>query len=334
MGSYLASRLGQAVVVIFGVTLVTFLALHVVPGDVAVMIGGERATPGQLAHIRQQLGLNDPLWIQYWRYISSAVQGNFGTSLETYQPASTVVLQAFPLTFQLAVLALIVASVAGTSLGVLAARHQGGPLDALSTVVSMVGTASPVFWTGLILLLLGGALLGIFPIGGAISSGSSLKAVTGLTLLDAIITGNWGALGDVSLHLVLPVLTLSLLPTAIIARISRAGMIEVLRLDYVRTARAKGAPRARVTLRHALPNVLLPLITTIGLQFGTLLSGAVLTETVFGLPGLGRVVVNAILARDYPVVQATVILTAIVFTLVNLLVDITYGLVDPRVREG
>lgn len=334
MASYLASRLGQAVVVIFGVTLVTFLALHVVPGDVAVMIGGERATATQLAHIREQLGLNDPLWVQYWKYISNAVQGNFGTSLETYQPASTVVLQAFPLTIQLAVLALIVASLAGISLGVLAARHQGGPLDALSSVVSIIGTASPVFWTGLVLLLLGGAVLGIFPIGGAISTGSNLKTVTGFTLVDAIITGNGPALGDVSLHLVLPVLTLALLPTAIIARISRAGMIEVLRLDYVRTARAKGAPMARVTLRHALPNVLLPLITTIGLQFGTLLSGAVLTETVFDLPGLGRVVVNAILARDYPVVQATVILTAIVFTLVNLLVDITYGLVDPRVREA
>src|SRR5579884_2972719 len=312
MARYVAGRVLQAVLVVLGVTVITFVALHVVPGDVAQMIGGEKATPQQIAEIRRQLGLDDPLWVQYWRFLSSAVRGDFGISLQTRRPAVQEVLTAFPLTFQLAVLALAVAVVAGGWLGIVSATRAGGPAEGAAMLVTMVGTSAPVFWTGLLLLLLGGSVLRLFPIGGVLSSGVELDRITGIPLLDGLLTGNWPALGDVLWHLVLPVLTLALLPTA----------------------RAKGASRARVLYRHALPNALLPVVTTVGLQFGTLLSGAILTETVFALPGLGRVAVNAILSRDYPVIEAMVVLTAVVFTVINLIVDLSYGLLDPRQRPG
>jgi ABC-type dipeptide/oligopeptide/nickel transport system permease component len=332
LARYVVGRTLQAVLVVFGVTVITFVALHVVPGDVAQMIAGDKATPQQLARIRQQLGLNDPLWVQYGRFLGAAVRGDFGVSLQTHRPAVTEVLNAFPLTFELAVLALGVAIVAGVWLGIISATRRGSVADGGAILVTLVGTSAPVFWTGL-LLLLGGSTLRIFPIGGILSSGAHLQQITGMPVVDALVTGNWLELGDALLHLVLPVITLSLLPTAVIARITRAGMLEVVRQAYVQTARAKGAARARILYRHALPNALLPVVTTIGLQFGTLLSGAILTETVFALPGLGRVAVNAILSRDYPVIEATVVLTAALFTVINLLVDLAYGLLDPRQRQ-
>ncbi|HZV49820.1 MAG TPA: ABC transporter permease [Candidatus Dormibacteraeota bacterium] len=334
MARYVAGRVLQAVLVVLGVTVITFVALHVVPGDVAQMIGGEKATPQQIAEIRRQLGLDDPLWVQYWRFLSSAVRGDFGISLQTRRPAVQEVLTAFPLTFELAVLALAVAGAVGVWLGIASATRAGGMAEGTAMLVTLVGTSAPVFWTGLLLLLLGGGVLRLFPIGGVLSSGVALDRITGIPLLDGLLTGNWPAVGDVLWHLVLPVVTLALLPTAVIARITRASMLEVLRNPYVQTARAKGASRARVIYRHALPNALLPVVTTIGLQFGTLLSGAILTETVFALPGLGRVAVNAILSRDYPVIEATVVLTAVVFTVINLAVDLSYGLLDPRQRQG
>jgi peptide/nickel transport system permease protein len=333
LARYVVGRVLQAVLVVFGVTMITFVALHVVPGDVAQMIGGDKATPQQLAAIRRQLGLNDPLWVQYWRFLSSAVRGDFGVSLQTHRRAAAEVLTAFPLTFELAVMALAVAVVVGVWLGIVSAARRGSVVDGGAILVTLVGTSAPVFWTGLLLLLLGGSVLRIFPIGGILSSGVRLEQITGLPVLDAILTGNLPALGDALLHLVLPVIALALLPTAVIARITRTGMLEVMQQAYVQTARAKGAGRVRVLYRHALPNALLPVVTTIGLQFGTLLSGAILTETVFALPGLGRVAVNAILSRDYPVIEATVVLTAVVFTVINLLVDLTYGLLDPRQRQ-
>lgn len=334
MARYVATRILQAVLVVFGVTVVTFVALHVVPGDVAQMIAGDKATPQQLARIRQQLGLYDPLWVQYWRFLSSAVRGDFGISLQTRRPAVVEVMNAFPLTFELAVLALVVATCLGVWLGIVSATRRGSVADGGTILLTLVGTSAPVFWTGLLLLLLGGSTLRLFPIGGILSSGVRLEQITGMPVLDALVTLNFPALGDALLHLVLPVITLALLPTAVIARITRAGMLEVVRSAYVQTARAKGAASSRVLYRHALPNALLPVVTTVGLQFGTLLSGAILTETVFALPGLGRVAVNAILSRDYPVIEATVVLMAVVFTVVNLLVDVAYGVLDPRQRVG
>lgn len=329
----MVSRILQAVLVVFGVTVITFVALHVIPGDVALMIGGEKATPQQIAQIRQQLGLDDPLWVQYWSFISSAVRGEFGASLQTHRPAATEVLNAFPLTLQLAILALILATVIGIWLGIVAATRQGSVADGGTMLVTLIGTSAPVFWTGLILLLVGGSQLRLFPIGGILSSNVPLDRITGMPVVDSILTGNLPALGDALRHLVLPVITLAILPTAVIARITRSGMLEVIRRQYVQTARAKGAGRSRVLYRHALPNALLPVVTTVGLQFGTLLSGAILTETVFALPGLGRVAVNAILSRDYPVIEAMVVLTALLFTLINLVVDLAYGLLDPRQRQ-
>jgi len=332
LARFLVRRVLQSILVILGVTIITFLALHVIPGDVAHMIGGEKATPEQIEQIRQQLGLDQPLYVQYWRFLSSAVRGDFGTSLQTHISAMHEVAIAFPLTFQLASLSLLVAAIFGIWLGTIAAVKRGTIVEGLSMAITLIGTSAPVFWIGILLLLFGGARLGWFPIGDVISNSIDLRNITHMTIVDSIITGNWQALGNTLHHLILPVFTLSLLPMAVISRITRAGMLEVLRQDYLRTARAKGVRESIVIFRHALPNAFLPVVTALGLQFGVLLSGAILTETVFNLPGLGRLVISSILFRDFPVIQAIVVVAAVAFTVINLLVDLSYAVFDPRIR--
>ena len=332
MQRFLLNRLLQVIPVLFGITVVAFLAMHVVPGDVAQLIGGEKATEADLARIRQQFGLNDPLYVQYGRFLADAVRGDFGQSLRTHRPAAGEVFTAFPVTFELSLLSLVIATLVGVWAGVVSATHRGGWLDTLVMVTALGGISMPVFWTGTLLMLLGGGLLGLFPIGGLLSQGVSVQTVTGLHLLDSLLTGNGAAALDLLRHLALPAIALATLPTAIIARITRSGMLDVLRQDYITTARAKGLGGAVVVYRHALRNALIPVVTVIGLQFGTLLSGAILTETVFSLPGLGRLAVSAILYRDFPMVQAIVVLTAVVFVMINIVVDLAYGLLDPRIR--
>ncbi|RMF89316.1 MAG: ABC transporter permease [Nitrospinota bacterium] len=332
MTTYVIRRLLAIVPVLLGVSLVVFLGMKMVPGDVAEIMLGEKGSPEELARLREQLGLNAPLYVQYWRFLRRAVTGNFGRSLRTRESALTEVALAFPTTIELSVVALLVAVSIGIPAGVLAAVRPYSLFDNLTMVLVLIGVSMPVFWTALLLMLLGSLRLGWFPISGILSDGITLQRITGIHLLDALLTRNWVAGKDILAHLVLPAIALGTIPIAIIARMTRATMLEVLRQEYITTARAKGLGSWAVIGRHAFKNALIPVVTVVGLQFGNLLSGAVLTETVFAFPGIGRLAVTSILYRDFPVVQALVLLSATLFVLINLLVDLTYAYLDPRIR--
>ncbi len=332
MAAYLARRLLQLVLVLLGVSIVVFFTMHVLPGDVATLLLGERATAPQLADLRQQLGLDQPVFVQYLRFGLGALHGDFGRSLRTNDPAFQEVLAAFPVTLQLALAALAIASLIGVPLGVLAALKPHSWFDNLIMTVSLFGVSMPIFWLGLMLILVFGGALQWLPIGGLMPVGTDTSRVTGMSVVDAVISGQPALIVTSLRYLVLPAATLATIPLALVTRITRSEMLSAAALDHVRTARAKGLPRWRVVVLHTLRNALIPVVTVIGLQLGILLSGAVLTETIFSLPGLGRLMVTAILSRDYPVVQAGALLTAFVFVLVNLLVDISYAWLDPRIR--
>ena len=329
---FIIRRLLQSIPVLLGVSIVVFFGMHVIPGDVAQMILGDKATPQALAHLREQLGLNQSIWVQYWHFISHAVVGDFGTSLRTQNPVWQDIWLAFPVTLQLAVLSLLFALVVGIPIGVRAAVKQNGWFDNIAMVGVLVGISMPVFWIGLILMIVVGVKLNLLPISGLLSITLTLHRITGLTLVDSLLTGNLNAFWDTLKHLILPTITLGTIPTAVITRITRSEMLDVLKQDYIRTAWAKGLRYFAVNYYHALKNALIPVITVSGLQFGALLGGAILTETVFGLPGLGRLAVNSILYRDYPEVQGIVMVSSVIFVLVNLVVDVLYAAVDPRIR--
>ncbi len=332
MGAYLARRLLQLVLVLVGVSLVVFFTMHVLPGDVATLMLGERATASELASLRHQLGLDQPVYVQYFRFAAQALQGDFGRSLRTNDPAFPEVLLAFPVTLQLSLAALAIASLVGVPLGVLAAIKPHSILDNAVMTVSLFGVSMPIFWLGLMLILVFGGVLGWLPIGGLMPIGADIPRITGMSVLDAVLSGKPALVGTSLRYLLLPAATLGTIPLALVTRITRSEMLSAAALDHVRTARAKGLPEWRVVIKHTLRNALIPVVTVIGLQLGILLSGAVLTETIFALPGLGRLMVTSILSRDYPVVQAGALLTAFVFVLVNLMVDISYAYLDPRIR--
>jgi peptide/nickel transport system permease protein len=334
MTRYLVSRIGQLILVLFGVSVIVFFTMHVLPGDVATLLLGERATLAQLASLRHQLGLDQPIFIQYFDFLLQVLQGNFGMSLRSNHAALADVLLAFPVTLQLALAALALAVAIGVPVGIVAGTRPGGILDNLLMTATLFGVSMPIFWLGLMLLLLFGGLLGWLPIGGLMPTGLDVRRVTGMTVIDSLISARPHLIWESLRYLALPAVTLATIPLAMIARITRSEMLAMASLDHVRTARAKGMPERRVILRHILRNALIPVVTVIGLQLGLLLSGAVLTETIFSLPGLGRLMVDSILSRDYPVVQAGALFIAFVFVLVNLVVDLTYGLLDPRIRRS
>jgi ABC-type dipeptide/oligopeptide/nickel transport system permease component len=261
-------------------------------------------------------------------------RGDFGTSLRSNHPALADVWTAFPVTLQLALAALLLASVIGVPIGVVAATRAGGLLDNVLMTATLFGVSMPIFWLGLMLLLVFGAWLEWLPIGGLMPTGVDVPRITGMTVIDSLVSGRFDLMATSLSYLVLPTVTLATIPLAMIARITRSEMLAMASLDHVRTARAKGMPERRVILRHILRNALIPVVTVIGLQLGLLLSGAVLTETIFALPGLGRLMVDSILSRDYPVVQAAAMFAALIFVVVNLAVDLTYGLLDPRIRRS
>ena len=334
MAGMIAGRLAQLVLVIIGVSVIVFLLMHVLPGDVAQMLLGDHATPQSLARLRVQLGLNRPIWVQYARFAGEAVRGNFGVSLQTNRPAFDDVLTAFPVTLQLSVTSLALATIVGVPAGMLAALKPNSWFDNTILTVSLMGISMPVFWLGLMLLLLFGGILGWLPIGGLMPPELQPPRVTGMSVIDALLTLQPDMIWESVRHLILPACTLATITLAPIARITRSEMLTVLTQDHVRTAWAKGLPGRQVIVRHVLRNALIPVVTVIGLQLGLLLSGAVLTETIFSLPGLGRLMVDSILSRDYPVVQAGALFIAVVFVLVNLVVDLSYRLLDPRIRHG
>ena len=332
MAEYLVRRLIQLAFVLVGVSVVVFFAMRVLPGDVAQLLLGEHATAEQLVRLRHQLGIDQPIYVQYERFAIDALHGDFGTSTRTNDDALHAVLIAFPVTLQLSLAALVIAVAIGVPTGVLAASRPYSWLDNLVMTASLFGVSMPIFWLGLMLILVFASFLNWLPLGGVLPIGAELQRVTGAPVVDSLLAGRLDLFGLALEHLVLPACTLATIPLALITRITRSEMLEALGQDYVRTARAKGVAEWKVIFKHTLRNALIPIVTVIGLQLGLLLSGAVLTETIFALPGLGRLVVNAVLSRDYPVVQAAAILTSLLFVLVNLAVDVSYAYLDPRIR--
>jgi peptide/nickel transport system permease protein len=332
MLKYIAYRLGHLIPVLLGVSVLVFFGMHLIPGDVAQLLLGDKGTAADLQRLRHQLGLDQPVYVQYVRFLFGAVRGDFGVSLRTRQSAIWEIGQALPVTIELSLAALLFAVVFGLAIGVAAARRPHSLIDTGSMIGVLIGVSMPVFWTGILLLLVFGGLLGWLPLGGILDEGLTLRRITGMAVLDGLLAGNGSATASALRHLILPAVALGATSMATIARMARSTMLDVLTLDYVRTARAKGVGERQVVAHHALRNALLPVVTLIGLQLGLLLSGAVLTETIFALPGLGRLAITSVLARDYPVVQGVVIIAACIFVLANLLVDVLYAYLDPRIR--
>ena len=334
MGFFILKRLFSVLPVVLGITLLVFGFLHLIPGDPAIVLAGERATPEQITALKAQLGLDRPLVWQYFAFLGSLLQFNLGNSLISGLPIATEIQTRYPATFELAIAAMLIALALGIPAGILAALTKNRWPDHLLMSGSLLGVSLPVYWLGLVLIYLFAVALKWLPPSGRISVdvGLTFRPMTGFYFLDALLQFNLPALGDVLAHLLLPAFTLGTIPLAILARITRSAMLDALAQDYIRTAQAKGVPAFWVVCQHALKNALLPISTITGLQFGTLLGGAILTETIFAWPGIGGWIYQGILERDYPVVQGGVVFVAIAFVLVNILVDITYALIDPRVQ--
>lgn len=342
--------------VLLGMLLITFLIVRLIPGDPCVAMLGERATPEKCDQFRERFGLNDSLIVQFFRYVANITRGDFGTSIRFGRPVLDIVIERLPMTIELTIGAMLFATVVGISLGVIAALKHNSLADVITMLIANTGVSMPVFWLGLMLAYTFALLLRdtpfFIPPSGRLTSGISVPSlfeVWGLqnlesfpkyivsflsnsVLFNSLVTGNMATLKDALWHLILPSLAVGTIPLCITARMTRSSLLEVLGQDYIRTARAKGLMEKLVIWKHAMRNAWIPVVTIIGLEFGSLLSGAVLTETVFGLPGVGTSLVAAILARDYPMVQGFTIMVALIFITVNLIVDISYAYLDPRIR--
>ncbi len=356
MISFLVRRLLLLIPVLFGILLITFALGRLIPGDPCMIALGEHFTPAACAEYRDRTGLNDSIPVQFIRYLGHLSQGDLGKSLRTSQPIVDIVLLRLPMTIELTICAMLFATVVGVSLGIIAAYWHNSGIDVVTMVIANLGVSMPVFWLGLMLAFLFAILFKGTPLwlppSARLTPGTSvtplavafhLKNLTGfaatvltfasnLVVFNSLITGNWKVFWDALRHLILPSVAVGTIPMALIARMTRSSLLDVMGLDYIRTARAKGLIERLVIFRHALRNAMLPIVTIVGLQLGTLLGGAVLTETVFGLPGVGTFMVDSIFARDYPVVQAFTVIIALIFVLVNLIVDASYAYLDPRIR--
>jgi peptide/nickel transport system permease protein len=335
--AFIVHRAVRLILVLVAITVVSFAFMHAIPGDPATIRLGEHASAEQVALLRASLGLDKPWFVQLGLYFEHLVQGDLGTSVSDAEPVASKLAQHFPATFELSLGALLFAVAVGVPAGILAALRRNSPIDLLTMSAVLLGVSIPVFWLGWMLVYLFALVpstfgLNLFPISGRISLNYVVPARTHLIVLDSLLAGNGRAALDALWHLVLPAVTLGTIPLAIIAKITRSGMLDVLRSDYVRTARAKGlAPRA-VVVKHALRNALIPILTVVGLQTGLLLGGAVLTESVFAWPGVGRLAFEAISNRDMPVINGCILLFATVFVVVNAVVDVLYAAANPRVR--
>ena len=330
---YLARRAGLTVFVIFGVTLITFVLTHVVPADPVVAYLGDHAPPSLVEQVRRQIGLDRPLPVQYLIYVRGIARGDLGVSIMDNRPVSQDLAQYLPATVELATCAMVVALLIGIPTGVIAALYKDAWPDQIARLVALGGTSLPVFYVALLLLGLFYSRLGILPGPGQLSIYALAPPhLTGLVALDALLARDWVALGDALRHLVLPAFVLGYATTGLIMRMMRSSLLEVMRQDYVRTARAKGMRERRVVMRHALRNALLPTVTVIGLTFGDLLSGAVLTETIFSWPGIGRYATNSVTNVDIPAVLGVTLIAAVTFSTFNLVVDVVYAYLDPQIR--
>ncbi len=334
MLTFLLKRLALLLPTFIGITLVAFFLIRLVPGDpIEVMVGERRLDPEAHARLVQQMGLDRPLIAQYGSYLLQTLRGDLGTSITSREPVSLEFAALFPATIELALCALLLALAVGLSLGAVAALKRGSLVDQGVMGLATVGYSMPIFWWGLILIMLFSVDLGWTPVSGRISIEYDIETRTGFMLIDSLLSREPGAFVSALRHLLLPALVLGTVPMAVIARMTRSSLLEVLREDYMRTARAKGLSPARVVVVHGLRNALIPVITVVGLQTGALLGGAVLTETIFSWPGIGKWLIDSIARRDYPVVQAGILISALVFIAANFVVDVLYGVADPRIRE-
>jgi len=329
---YVAKRLLLLVPVLIGLSILVFAYVRALPGGPAIALLGERATQESVEAINSELGLDQPIFVQYLRYAGNLIQGDFGSSVLSRRPVVEELLDRFPATVELGFAAILFAVLAGVPLGFIAAKRYQGVLDNASLVASLIGISFPVFFLALIMKYIFAVRLGWLPSIGRLDITRSLEHPTNFYLLDAVIVGDWAAFVDVVKHLLMPAIALGTIPLAIIARITRAATLDVLSEDYVRTARAKGLTTAVIDRRHILKNSLLPVVTVIGLQKGLLLTGAILTETVFAWPGVGTWMLNAINNRDYAVLQGGIVFFAFLVVVVNLLVDVSYAFLNPRIR--
>jgi peptide/nickel transport system permease protein len=332
MFSYILRRILILIPLLLAISIVVFFMIHLIPGDPVQIMLGDKGSEEDVARLRSELGFDQPLHTQYLKFLGNLLRGDLGRSIRNRNPVIYEIRAAFPATIELTVLSMIFASFIGIAAGIISAIKQYSLIDNLTMVGALLGISMPVFWVGMMLMLIFGSRLGWMPISGRISRVTDLEVITNFYILDSIITQNWAALRSTISHLILPAITLATIPVAMIARMTRSTTLEVLNQDYIRTARAKGLSEKVVILKHVLKNALIPVVTIIGLQFGSFLGGAVLTETVFARAGVGRLLINGILGRDFPVIQGAVIVIASFFVFINLIVDILYSYLDPRIH--
>jgi peptide/nickel transport system permease protein len=322
----------QIIPVLLGVSIVVFFMVRAIPGDPAQIILGQQATQAQVQQLRENMGLDKPIFVQYGLFLKDALGGDLGDSVVTGRPVTTELLVRLPATFELTAFAMLIAVLVGVPVGVIAAVKQYSLLDKTTSVLALTGISMPIFWLAMILVVIFGVNLELLPFPGRLDPTTAITSITGLVLVDSLLTLNFAGFWDGLLHLIMPALALATIPMAVLMRMTRSSMLEVMNEDYVRTARAKGVVPWRVIVKHALRNSMLPTITVIGLQVGLLMGGAIITETIFSWPGIGLYAYNSISARDYASIQGVVLYGALLFVLVNLVVDILYAVLDPRVR--
>ena len=329
---YVTKRLLQLIPVILGVTIIAFSLIHIAPGDPARTMLGQHATQKEINEINEKYGLDEPIIVQYGIWLSGVIRGDFGRSILTNELVIIEIAERLPNTIELSIAAMLFAILIGGFAGIISASKQYSVTDYTVMGLALFGISMPVFWLGIMLMMVFGVFLGWLPIGGRIDLFIPYQRITGFIVIDSIITGNGPALVSGIRHLILPAITLGTIPMAIIARVTRSSMLEVLRQDFIRTERAKGLSERTVIYKHAVRNAMVPVVTVIGLNFGLLLAGAILTETVFSWPGVGRLVVEAVYERDYPLVVGCILIFAIVFVIVNLITDVLYTYIDPRIK--
>ncbi|TYP78085.1 ABC transporter permease [Paenibacillus methanolicus] len=331
MLNYTVRRLLMLIPVLLGMTIIVFAIIHAIPGDPADVILGEKASPESKAALRQELKLDEPLYVQYGDYLKKLVTGDLGTSIKTKEPIAKEIWPYLAATLELTLVAMALAVFVGVNAGIISAWKHNSWFDYLCMLIALIGVSMPIFWIGLMEQWIFALKLHWLPSIGRMNPRDPIDAVTNLYVIDAIIAGRWDQMWTAIKHLILPGIALGTIPMAIIARMTRSSMLEVLRSDYIRTARSKGLSQFWVIYRHALRNAFIPVLTIIGLQTGLLLGGAVLTETIFAWPGIGRYIFEAISSRDYPVIQSGILIIAFIFVMINLLIDLLYAAVDPRI---
>lgn len=330
--AYFVRRTAYLLLVVIGASTIVFIIIRVIPGDPVMVLSGDYAGPEEMARLRKRFGLDRPVYEQYVLWLGDLLRGRFGNSFRNSEPITAEILARAPATIELALTSLILGSAAGLILGMLAATNRQSIIDYFVMFLSLIGTAVPIFWIGLMLIMLFSVELGWLPLSGRVAATTDLVGPTGFIILDGILAGDLNLVWEGLKHLLLPAFALSSYPLATVARVTRSSMLEVLKQDYIRTTRAKGLSWRNVIFRHALRNALIPIITVIGLSIGPLVGGAVLTENVFGWPGLGRYMVLVIHSRDFPAIQAMVFIAAFGFAAINMLVDFAYTFIDPRIR--